>query len=148
LIKSAQSYHIKDIVRITQNYFNLSPYVRTQQYDADKFLHNIRKRIISPTSEVAVAEWDNKTVGFTLSYLGEFMWAQATCVKMELIYVESDYRQYGLTQGLLDHNIAWARSMNATEFLAGDIGINTEVITRFYQMQGFEDPGVIVRRVL
>ena len=148
MIRSAQSYHIKDIVRLTRDYFDSSPYARTQQYDADHFLNNVRKNIISPTSEVAVAEWDNKTVGFSLSYLADYLWAQGLRVNMELIYVQPDYRQYGLTQGLLDHNIAWARAEGATEFLAGDIGINTEVITRFYQMQGFEDPGVVIRRVL
>lgn len=148
MIKSAQSYHIKDIVRLGQEYYQASPYSRTHKYDADHTLNAIRKNIISPTAEVAVAEWDNKIVGAAVAYLGDYMWTHGSRVNMEMIYVQPQYRQYGLTQGLLDHNIAWATSQGAVEFLAGDIGMNTEVVTRFYQMQGFEDPGVIIRRVL
>lgn len=148
MIKSAQSYHIKDIVRLGQEYYQASPYSRTHTYDADYFLNSIRKNIISPTAEVAVAEWDGAIVGFTVAYLGDYMWTHGLRANMELIYVKPESRQYGLAQGLLDHNIAWARSQGAVEFLAGDIGMNTEVVTRFYQMQGFEDPGVVIRRVL
>lgn len=148
MIKSAQSYHIKDIVRLCGDYYKISPYVRTHTYDADYFLNTVRRNIISPTAEVAVAEWAGAIVGFSVAYLGDYMWTQGLRVNMELIYVDPDQRQYGLAQGLLDHNIAWARSHGAKEFLAGDIGITPDTISRFYQLQGFEDPGVIIRRVL
>jgi GNAT superfamily N-acetyltransferase len=131
-----------------RDYFDSSPHAQIQQYDAEYFLNNVRKNIISPTSEVAVAEWDNKTVGFSLSYLGDYLWTHGLRVNMELIHVMPEYPQNELTQGLLDHNIAWARSQGAVEFFAGDIGMNIETVTRFYQMQGFADPGVVIRRIL
>jgi GNAT superfamily N-acetyltransferase len=147
LIQTAQSYHLKDLVRLAQKYYAESPYVATHQFDEDKLLDTLRRGMIYPVVEIAVAERDNKTVGGAVTYLTEYSWCQGTRCSMEFFYVEPEYRGHGLAEGLLEHCMAWGRQMGALEFTAGDIGLRPRLTQRFFEQNGLSDDGVVLRKV-
>jgi GNAT superfamily N-acetyltransferase len=148
LITTAQSYHLKDLVRIGKRYFEASPYVSTHQFEENTLMDTLRRAMISPLYEVAVAEWDGKTVGGAVAYLSDYAWCSHTRVNMELIYVDEEYRAHGLVEGLIEHQLSWSRRNGAKEMIAGDIGFRPRVVENFYSQQGFQDPGVMLRKVL
>jgi GNAT superfamily N-acetyltransferase len=148
MIVTANSQHLKDLVRLGQRYYEESPYRVTHQFDANHLMNFLRRAMISPVFEVAVAEWDGKTVGGAVAYISDYAWCNETRTNMELIYVDPEYRQYGLVEGLLDHQLAWSRRMQVKEMCAGDIGFRPKVVEEFYSRHGFENPGVLMRKVL
>jgi GNAT superfamily N-acetyltransferase len=148
LIQSAQTYHLKDMVRLGKEYFNQSPYARTHQYEPESAMVWLRRNIIAPTSELAVAEWSDRTVGFASAYLCEYPWCSETRVNIEYMYVEPDFRGHGLFEGLIEHIVKWSQSIGAREVLAGDVGFNPRGIQAILTRQGFEDPGLLIRRIL
>jgi GNAT superfamily N-acetyltransferase len=148
LIKSGASYHLKDLVRLGKSYYESSPYVHTHQFDGELLLDNLRKYMIYPVAEIAVAEWDNRVVGGAVAYMLEYTWTPGVRVNMEFFYVDPEYRQYGLAEALLEHQLAWAKQQNAMEFIAGDLGLNPKALQKFFEQQGFQDPGMLIRKVL
>jgi len=148
MILDGQSYHLKDIVRLGQAYINQSPYATTHKYDQKKTLDFLRQAMIYPVMKTAVAEIDNTTVGVAVCYLQEYMWSDKLRATMEFFYVQPEYRAQGLAEQLLEHCIAWATKMGAVEFVAGDLGIRPSVTQRFLEQNGFQDPGVILRKVI
>ena len=148
MILDGQSYHLKDIVRLGQAYINESPYSTTHEYNEKKTLDFLRQAMIYPGMKTAVAEIDNKTVGGAVCYLQEYMWSDKLRATMEFFYVQPEYRSQGLAEQLLEHCIAWATRMGAVDFVAGDLGIRPGVTQRFLEQNGFQDPGVILRKVI
>jgi GNAT superfamily N-acetyltransferase len=148
VILSGQSYHLKDVIRLGGMYYGESPYATTHKFDEKKLLDFLRKAMIYPVMEVAVAEWDNRIVGAAICYVNEYAWCEGLRSCMEFFYVEPEYRGQGLAEGLLDHCIAWADKMGATEFSAGDLGLRPRLTQRFLEQHGFQDPGVVLRKVL
>ena len=147
MIQRAQSYHLKDLGRLGRAYYAESPYATTHQFDEDKLLDTLRRGMIYPVVEIAVAEWDNKTVGGAAAYLSEYSWCHGTRCNMEFFYVDPEYRGHGLAEGLLEHCMAWGRQMGALEFTAGDIGIRPKLTQRFFENNGLGDTGVVLRKV-
>ena len=105
LIKSGASYHLKDLVRLGKDYYLSSPYHLTHQFDGDILLDNLRRYMIYPTAEVAVAEWNNRVVGGSVAYLLPYAWTSGLCVNMEFFYLDPDYRQQGLAEAMLEHQL-------------------------------------------
>jgi NDP-sugar pyrophosphorylase family protein len=62
--------------------------------------------------------------------------------------VDEEYRAHGLVEGLIEHQLSWSRRNGAKEMIAGDIGFRPRVVENFYSQQGFQDPGVMLRKVL
>ena len=120
----------------------------THSFDGDHLLNNLRKYAIYPQAEIAVAEWDNRVVGGAVAYMLEYSWTPGVRVNMEFFYVDPEYRQYGLAEGLLQHQLTWAKQQNAMEFIAGDLGLNPKALQKFFEQQGFQDPGMLIRKVL
>jgi GNAT superfamily N-acetyltransferase len=148
MIIDGQSYHLKDVVRLGKAYHSESPYAVTHEYNEKKTLDFLRQAMIYPTMKTVVAEYDNRVVGAAICYLQEYMWADSYRATMEFFYVEPEYRALGLAEQMLERCIEWAVKMNATEFMAGDLGLRPRLTQRFLENQGFQDPGVILRKVL
>lgn len=148
MIVSAQSYHIKDIVKLCQKYYEESPYRLTHEFDPDTTLEYTRRAIIYPHCEVAVAEWQDTVAGFSLCYVSEYPWCIGLRSHMEFLYVLPEFRQYGLAEALIEHQEAWSRRMKALELIGGDLGLRPALLQRFLESQGFQDPGLVIRKVL
>ena len=148
MIITAQTYHLKDIVKLWQKYYDESPYTTTHKFEPNTTLDWMRRAMIYPHAQVAVAEWDSKTVGFSVCYLNEYAWTSGTKAVMEFLYVDPEYRAQGLAEGLISHQIAWAQKNNAQELIGGDLGIRPRLTQRFLEDQDFCDPGVILRKIL
>lgn len=147
MIVQAQSYHLKDIVRMAQHYFAESPYAQTHTFESETLMNSLRKAMISPVYEVAVAEWDGKVIGAAYAYMADYAWCSDVRVNMEFIYVEPEYRNQGQVEQLIEHMISWSRRNQAKEMTAGDIGFRPKITEEFYKTQGFGDPGVMLRKV-
>ncbi len=148
MIVQAQSYHLKDLVKLGQLYYAESPYAQTHQFEPDTLMNALRKAMISPVYEVVVAEWDGQVVGAAYAYIAEYAWCSDVRVNMELIYVVPEHRNSGISEDLISHMVNWSRRVNAKELTAGDIGFRPRITQEFYQQQGFEDPGVMLRKVM
>lgn len=148
MIYTATSQNLKDLVRLGRCYHQESPYSATHEFDDNHLMNWLRRALISPVFEVAVAEWDRKTVGGSVAYISDYAWCNEHRTNMEFIYVLPEYRQYGLVEGLLEHQLAWSRKMQVKEMFAGDIGFRPRVVEEFYSRNGFSDPGVLLRKVL
>ena len=148
MIQSAQTYHLKDLVRLGEQYFTESMYAKTLNYDADTALNFLRRCIIDATAEVVVAEWSGKVVGFGVAYLGEYPWCPGIRANVEFMYLLPDARGQGLFEGMLDYLIDWATRLGAQEIQAGDVGFNPNGVEAFLSRRGFEDPGVILRKMI
>jgi GNAT superfamily N-acetyltransferase len=148
MIIDGQSYHLKDVVRLGRAYHSESPYAGQIDYDDKKTLDFLRQAMIYPVMKMVVAEYDNKVVGAAVCYLQEFMWCSKIRANMEFFYVEPEYRSLGLAEGMLDNCIEWANKAGAVEFMAGDLGLRPKLTQRFLESQGFQDPGMVIRKVL
>lgn len=147
MIMTAQSYHLKDIVRMAENYFAESPYAQTHRFEPHTLTNSLRKAMISPVYEVAVAEWSGTVVGAAYAYMADYAWCSDVRVNMEFIYVLPEYRNQGLTENLIEHMMNWSRKNQARELTAGDIGFRPRITEEFYKTQGFADSGVMLRKV-
>ena len=148
MIITATSEHLKDLVRLAQRYYEESPYQATHEFDVNHTMNYVRRAMISPVFELAVAQWDGRTVGGAVAYISDYAWCNQIRTNMVFIYVDEPYRQHHLVEGLLEHQLAWSRKMQAREMFAGDIGFRPRIIEAFYKQHGFADPGVMLRKVL
>lgn len=148
MIETAQSYHLKDIVRIGEQYYKESPYVTTHEFEANTLLDWLRRAMIIPHAEVAVATWEDRVVGVCVGYLSEYAWTSGLRTHIEFLFVLEEYRKHELAEQLLEHLEAWSRKMNSQEILAGDLGLRPRLTERFLKQQGYQDPGVLLRKVL
>lgn len=148
MILSGQSYHLKDLVRLGQDYHSQSPYAATHQYESDRVLDFLRRAMIYPQTQVAVLEIDGRARGAAIAGLIPMYWSSCTRAHMEFLYIDAEYRGHGHAEQLIEHIIAWSRKMEASEVTAGDLGLRPRLTERFLQEQGFADPGVIMRVVL
>lgn len=148
MISTAQSFHLKDIVRLGERYYSLSPYVKSHEFEPATLLDWLRKAMIYPNAEVAVATYNDQVVGVAVAYLLDYAWTSGHRANMEFFYVDEEYRQYGLAEQLLEHQVEWAKKMNCLEFIAGDIGLNPRLNQKFFEQHGFQDPGMVIRKVL
>ena len=113
MIITATSEHLKDLVRLAQRYYEESPYQGTHEFDVNHTMNYVRRAMISPVFELAVAQWDGRTVGGAVAYISDYTWCNQIRTNMEFIYVDEPYRQHHLVEGLLEHQLAWSRKMQA-----------------------------------
>ena len=133
---------------MAEAYFNESPYALTQKFDSDKTLDFIRRTMIYPNTEVAVAEYNDRAVGFSIAYLHELPWSNSVTAVIDFIYVDPENRAHGLAEQMIEHQIRWATKNNAVEISAGDVGLRPRLTQRFLEQQGFAEPGIVLRKVL
>jgi GNAT superfamily N-acetyltransferase len=148
MIQVAQSYHLKDLVKIGRSYWAESPYHATHEFDEDTLLESLRRAMIVATHNVIVAEADGQTVGGSVAYIGDYPWCTSVRSDVELLYVLPEYRDRGFAEQMLEHQTEWSRKMGAVEILAGDIGFRPPVVERWLDGQGYQDSGVVMRKLL
>lgn len=148
LIVKAQSYHLKELVKIGQRYYEESPYSRTHSFDSNTLLNWLRRAMVLATYEVAVVEYDGQVIGGAVAYLADYAWCNEVRVNMEFIYVDPEHRADGHSEALIDHMVSWARACQAREITAGDIGLRPRLTEGWLENQGFSDTGVMLRKVL
>ena len=136
------------MVRLCEAYYKESPYVNTHEFDENVSLDYLRRAMIYPHAEVAVAEWNSEVVGFSVCYISEYAWTTGVKAHMEFLYVDPEHRDQNLAEDLIDHQLRWAKRMNAQELIGGDIGLRPKLMQRFLESQGFTDPGVMIRKIL
>lgn len=148
MIVQAQSYHLKPLVALGEEYYQCSPYARSHRFEYDTLLENLRRAMIVASHNIVVAEWDGEVVGGCMAYVAPYSWNSETFVNVELIYVKPEHRGRGLAEGMLDHQESWARSVGAREIVGGDIGFNPDAMADWLESQGWHDTGVVIRKVI
>lgn len=148
MIKTAQTYHLKDLVRMSQQYHSESPYAGLLEFDPVVSLDYLRTAAIQPTYEVVVAELDGATVGMCVAYLCDYAWCDQLFANIEFIYLLPEARGRGLTANLIQHQIDWATRCGAREIQAGDLGFDPDGFQQLMAHSGFAGSGVVVRKML
>jgi N-acetylglutamate synthase-like GNAT family acetyltransferase len=141
MILTATSGHVKAVTQLTQACLAEFKYT-SQPFDYDIALDFIRKSMIYALSNVVVAEWDNKIVGFNIAFVIPYTFADGLRCNMESFYVLPQYRteEHGLEKQLLEHQIRWAQKMGAKEIYGGDFN------PAAFKSTGFESIGLGFRK--
>lgn len=148
MILTAQSYHLKSLVQLGEEYYQASPYASSHRFEYDTLLDNLRRAMILATHNIVVAEWDNEVVGGCMAYVAPYSWNTETFVNVELIYVKPQHRGAGHAEAMLAHQESWANSIGAREIVGGDIGFAPGKMQDWLESQGYHDAGVVIRKVL
>ena len=149
MVITAQSKHIKEIVKLAEKYFSESPYVKSLKFDNIQCIEFVRSALIKIQYELVVATNDkNQVIGAALAYLTDYGWSTDYKVSMEFIYVLPEYRSATTAEELISHIEEWAYKMKAKEVQLGDIGFRPDAIGKFYETLGYTDRGVCLRKVL
>ena len=148
MILQAQSYHLKGLASLGEEYYLDSPYATSHVFDYNTLLESLRRAMIVPTHNLVAAEWDGEVVGGCLAYVAEYAWSTDTFVNVELLYVKPEHRGLGMAEQMLAHQESWAQNMGARELIGGDVGLSPDKTQDWLMRQGFTDRGVILRKVL
>lgn len=148
MIQEAQSYHLKDVLRLSYEYYQTSPMVDRIEFNQDYAMDYLRRQMIQSSSYFPVYSIDDKAQGFAIAYLSAYPFSKDTRVNLEYIYVNKEHRSADVGQQLVQAVEAWAQSQNSRELLTGDIGIDPEVLKRWYQGQGYTYDGVCMTKRL
>ena len=147
MIERAQSYHLKDLVRLAHEYYQLSPY-KDIPFDSDAALDFGRRQMVMATSFFPVYTVGNSVEGFAIAYMIQLNFSRSLRVNLEYIYVREQYRSQGAAEQLVQAVESWARQVGAIDLVTGDIGINPELMRRWYSGQGYQYEGVCMTKRL
>lgn len=147
MIETAQSHHLKDLVRLSHEYYQLSPYTDIP-FDSDAALDFGRRQMVMATSFFPVYTVASRPEGFAIAYLIQLNFSRSVGVNLEYIYVREQYRSAGAADQLMQSVESWAHSVGAVELRTGDIGINPDVMQRWLGHQGYQYEGVCMTKRL
>jgi GNAT superfamily N-acetyltransferase len=148
MIIPGQSRHLKDLVRLGQAYHAESPYKGHIEFDDIQTLEFLRQAMIMPTVSVAVLDIDGRARGAAIAGIMPFYWNLKRRCHMEFLYIDPEYRGQGHAEALLVYTEQWAKKHECVEITAGDLGLRPRFTERFLREQGYQDPGVMLRKPL
>jgi GNAT superfamily N-acetyltransferase len=148
MILTAQTYHLKDLTQLTQEWFSSTFYANNYEFEKDNALDYLRRCMVYPTIEVAVAEWSGRAVGFSIVSLTEMPWCQNAMAFIEFLYVRPGYSEQEFAHGLLDHQVNWARKNSAREINSAVLDQTAGFSSDYLDQQQFSPVGQISRKVL
>jgi len=148
MIERAQSHHLKEIVKLTEEYYKVSPYYQRLPFEPDRCLDYLRREMILGTSFFAVYTYAGRVEGYAVAYLFDYMFCRQQCVNIEYLYIRPEYRPNHAAEEMIKYIEDWAITVGAKEIVAGDIGIDPERLARWYRTKGYTYQGVTVTKRL
>lgn len=150
MIERARADHLKSVCELTYQYYLISPYRDHIAWDTDTALDQLRRHMIDPTSLFLVFSYAGQPRGYAIATLCTYLFNTKPFVNIDYIFVHPDYRSsdHSAAEQLVEHIEAWAIQCEAAEIVCGDIGINPEVISRWYRSQGYSYQGVCMTKRL
>jgi ribosomal protein S18 acetylase RimI-like enzyme len=106
---------------------------RYKNFTFDKRKEGMLKKAINAQFHIILVKDDDsgRTIGYCVSSIEENKTGE-----IESLYVESDYREYGIGKALMERTLQWLCENNASPVRIGVAGGNEDVFS-FYKKFGF-----------
>lgn len=150
MIELARSEHLKPLVQLCYEYYQISPQREIIEFDSDVCMDFLRRAMIVPTQHLLVYTYGGEAQGGCLAYLSPYAFNTKNRCHLEYLFVRESHRQEhaDCTGGrdLVQAVEQWAQAHNVAEISSGDIGFDVDHIQRFFESQGYTYTGACVTK--
>lgn len=121
------------------------------QFEPDEsYLFDVETCLANNTEAVGyICKDGDNVVGVIIAGITSIAFHKTRIAMDVVFYVHPDYRKFNVGNNLLDFYHMWAESQQAkATFIQNTSGINSKVVNRYYEMNGYKNIGNIFMRNL